>query len=95
MDNLPENIDRENTVISLEDEIDIFNKTFTIQECCNWLNQFIGSGSYISKEQAKMWTEEGVKVKILQPNKKWRSGKIRINFEFIPDVIESPLDDMR
>ena len=42
--------------------------------------------------------KEGIKAEILEPGKKWVTGKIRLRLviEFIPDEPEkSPLDDIR
>jgi hypothetical protein len=41
---------------------------------------------------------DGFECQVLQPGKKWQTGKIRINIEFCPDnpsEPDSPLDEIR
>jgi hypothetical protein len=41
---------------------------------------------------------DGFECQVLQPGKKWQTGKIRINVEFCPDdptEPDSPLDEIR
>ena len=46
----------------------------------------------------KKWITKGIHSEVLQlGNHQWKKGKLRINVtvEFIPDEVESPLDDVR
>lgn len=91
-----EHIDREETVISIQEEnLEVFHKTFTVEEFCNWLYGYLNETSYLSNDESEMWTKEGVKARVLIPNQNWKTGKVRISLEFIPDETESPLDDVR
>jgi hypothetical protein len=68
----------------------INHKTFTVQEllnafCLKWLNSDIG----------KRWLFEGTECQYLAPGKLWKKGKVKISLEFIPDEVESPLDEIR
>lgn len=64
-----------------------------------------------SNDRLKAWFYEGVKCEILTPGKNWRTGRVRLSLEFLPDEpeieetpanngtknqeTESPLDDLR
>jgi hypothetical protein len=68
----------------------INHKTFTVQELLGaffskWLNNDVG----------KKWLFEGAECQYLAPGKLWKKGKIKISLEFIPDEVESPLDEIR
>ena len=74
--------DKINTVIN--------HKTFTVQELLGalflkWFNSDVG----------KKWLFEGTECQYLAPGKLWKKGKIKISLEFIPDEVESPLDEIR
>ena len=79
-------------VISVDDKekMAVSHKTFTAKEFLNtmftkWFGDTIG----------KKWFIENVDCEILSPGKNWRKGKIKVSLEFIPDEIESPLDEIR
>lgn len=63
--------------------------TFKVDE---FLAELLNETSYKLGEK---WFIDGVKCKILSPNKSWRKGKIKISLEFISDEPESPLDEIR
>jgi hypothetical protein len=79
-------------VISVDDKekIVINHKTFTVKE---FLDLFFAD--YFSDDTAKKWFFDGVDCELLAPGKNWRKGKIKITLEFIPDEVESPLDEIR
>ena len=94
-------LNREDVVSTQEQDLVLFNKTFTVQEFVSHLKKIlmdkiklIQGKNAEGKESIKL-TKEGIKCQVLSPNDTWKTGKIRITLEFIPDESESPLDDVR
>lgn len=68
--------------------------TSTVNELITGLEGFVCN--QLSEDIATDWVGSGVECKILQcQGGGWKKGKVRIRLEFIPDEIESPLDDLR
>lgn len=80
-----------NEVISVdrEDNILIHHHTYKIEEL------LYAIGNKIDHHKRDKWCVKGVPCKMLAPNQPWQKGKVKISIEFIPDEIESPLDDVR
>jgi hypothetical protein len=60
------------------------------------LNQFHENDERINHR--KKWITGGINCELLQlGSQQWKKGKLRVNVtvEFIPDEVESPLDDVR
>jgi hypothetical protein len=79
-------------VISVADSDKIFinHKTFTLQELLTAL-----FSKWFNNDLGKRWLFEGTECQYLAPGKLWKKGKIKISLEFIPDEVESPLDEIR
>lgn len=91
------------TWISLDPEEDVISQQFNSEnQIEDWALNFTGiqildhlREQLSEDEQAFI---DGFECKVLQPGKKWQTGKIRINVEFCPDdptEPDSPLDDIR
>jgi hypothetical protein len=82
-----------NEVISVakEDKFLLPHNTFKVLEYLEELGKRLGITHSNTRRQ---WLDDGVKCNILSPFGDWRSGKIRIRLEFIPD--SSPaVDEIR
>ncbi|VEP16628.1 KGK family protein [Hyella patelloides LEGE 07179] len=75
--------------VNSEDNILISHHTYTVEELLNAI------GDQINYRKKEKWCVEGVPCKMLAPNQSWQKGKVKISIEFIPDEIESPLDELR
>jgi hypothetical protein len=97
----------DNTVVRFENSIasrqlNIARDLFMFEQFLTALSQKITD----DKDFQKQWFAEGVSCSALIPGQDWKTGKMRIKIEFIPDVPEqpeselqaetsSPLDDIR
>ncbi len=52
-------------------------------------------GDHIDRNKKDKWINEGVSCKVLSPNQNWQKGKIKICLQFVPERVESVLDDIR
>ena len=77
------------TIANKEDNVLIGHHTYQASEFLNRL------GEHIDRHKKEKWIDEGVPCKILSPNQNWQTGKIKICLQFIPDKVESVLDDIR
>ncbi|MDR9403752.1 MAG: KGK domain-containing protein [Halothece sp. Uz-M2-17] len=74
----------------------LFTKTFKVSDFIIWIFEKLIRGMNVrEEEEASELTTEGLSCYVLQPGQQWKKGKIRIAIEFIPDEVESPLDDVR
>lgn len=91
------------TWISLNPEEDVISRQFnSVNQIEGWPANFTGIQilNYVrlklsEKEQVLI---DGFECRVLQPGKKWQTGKIRIHIEFCPDnptEPDSPLDEIR
>jgi hypothetical protein len=82
------------TVISVnnDDQFLISHSTFRVDELIKELSSRF---YYDDDSSIKKWFEKGMECQALIPGKPWRKGKIRVCLEFIPDEVDSPLDDIR
>lgn len=79
-------------VISLNDEkenILINHHTYKAEDFLKELERHIGYN------KVEKWLTEGVDCEILEPQKHWQKGKIKICLQFIPEKPKSVLDDIR
>ena len=78
-------------VISVDgkDNILIHHHTYKVKE----LLQAIGNK--IDHHKKDKWCIQGTPCEMLAPNQSWQKGKVKISLEFIPDEVESPLDEVR
>ena len=79
-------------VISVDEseKVIVNYKTFKCQE---FLNSILIK--LFNNDLGKKWIFESVDCELLSPGKNWRKGKIKISLEFIPDEVDSPLDEIR
>lgn len=73
-----------------ENLIEDWPLNFTGIEILDYLREQLGDNEQVFID--------GFECKVLQPGKKWQTGKIRINVEFCPDEPpepDSPLDEIR
>ena len=71
------------------DNILIDHHTYRAEELINAI------GDSVNHRKKEKWCVEGVPCEVLAPNQTWRKGKVKISLVFIPDEIESPLDELR
>lgn len=93
MEYQPETI-KPDTVISVsnDDQFLISHPTFRVDEFIRELS----SRFYCDDDSSiKKWFEKGMECQALIPGKPWKKGRIRVCLEFIPDEVDSPLDDIR
>ncbi|QDZ39437.1 KGK family protein [Euhalothece natronophila Z-M001] len=94
-------LNRQDVISTQDKQRSLLNKTFTVEEFLQLLTKIISEkvSSWKNPEgrekEAKKWTEEGINCKVLSPQSHWKTGKVRITLEFIPDEPESPLDNVR
>lgn len=77
------------TITEKNDNVLISHHTYQANEFLNRL------GEHIDRHKKEKWIDKGVPCKMLSPNQNWQTGKIKICLQFIPDIPESPLDDVR
>lgn len=49
----------------------------------------------VTQDEREAFFDKGVDCRLLKPGADWQKGKLKISVEFIPDDIDSPLDDIR
>lgn len=49
----------------------------------------------VTQDEREALFEKGVNCLLLKPGADWQKGKLKISVEFIPDEVDSPLDDIR
>ena len=72
-----------------KDNILIHHHTYKAEELLDAI------GNKIDHHKKEKWYLKGTPCEMLAPNQSWQKGKIKISLEFIPDEIESPLDEVR
>ncbi|MBW4681821.1 MAG: KGK family protein [Microcoleus vaginatus WJT46-NPBG5] len=107
-----ESLEREDVVSVYSDQILLTNRTFTIIEFIAAMLPIVKSQYHSSNwtQEKESWFHEGIDCKMLQPDKSWQKGKVRITLEFCPETVEveetleiepaadeesSPLDEIR
>ena len=75
--------------VSYDDNILMNHHTYKAEELLHAI------GNKIDHRKKEKWCIEGVPCEVLAPNQSWQKGKVKISLEFIPDEIESPLDELR
>lgn len=75
--------------VESKDNILIHHHTYKVEEILDAI------GNKIDHHKKEKWCIKGTPCKMLAPNQTWRKGKVKISLEFIPDKIESPLDELR
>ena len=75
--------------VSDDDNILMNHYTYKAEELLNAI------GNSVNRNKKEKWCIEGVPCEVLAPNQSWQKGKVKISLEFIPDEIESPLDELR
>lgn len=94
-------IDLKNTEDSVLDVVDfeggreLFRHTYTyvVSNLIFKLKQALTYG--VSQDEREALFGEGINCQLLKPGADWQKGKLRISVEFIPDEVDSPLDDIR
>ncbi len=83
-------------VVTLEEDSDatwIPHRTFRAEEFLDKLSTKVEG----KREKELKWINDGVACQVLDAtnNKGWMKGRLRLCVEFIPDTLESPLDEIR
>ena len=86
---------RPDDVVSLDKSKNpIAVSTFQVKELTS--NLASRCGRELSPETIKQWSSCGVECQVLQTDGKgWKKGKVRLSLEFVPDEIDSPLNELR
>jgi len=86
-----------NSVLDIEFQGDrtLFSSihTFIVSDLISKLKSVLAYG--LSHAEREAFFNEGIDCRLLKPGSDWQTGKIKISIEFIPDEINSPLDDIR
>jgi len=67
--------------------------TFIVSDLISNLKSILAYG--LSQDEREAFFAEGVKCRLLKPGNDWQEGKLQISIHFIPDEVDSPLDDIR
>jgi hypothetical protein len=79
-------------VVSIDPNLNIVknNPTVRVSQLVKMLKAYLSSS--IPEGVAHTWVGEGVECELLTAftGQGWQTGKIRIRFEFVPDVLDMP-----
>jgi hypothetical protein len=109
MEDKYESLEKEE-IVSIKEPLEklfLPHTTFKVSELINTL----GDKCLSADSPAQKWFRDAVECEILTPGKNWRTGRVRLSLEFLPDKLEieetpannetknkepeSPLDDLR
>lgn len=89
MDQTFEAIERQDTVVSIPEEYLVVmpRSMFRIEEFAQKAKALVSNGKH-----SHAWMQGGIPCEILEPEKTWKKGRIRlkISLEFCPDEVELP-----